>query len=99
MSFPRAVDDLLADLMRRVAIVHLLRPSLGGFSAGVEAGQRTPELFPLFDDGFGLAGAVEDVELSSHHADDRLARGAEVVARIELLGLGREDFADLRGHR
>src|SRR5687768_12929250 len=39
--------------------------------------QRAAELFPLLDDGFGLAGAVEHVELALDHLGDRLAGGAE----------------------
>src|SRR5438034_8513090 len=56
--------------------------------AVVEARQRPAEFFPLLVDRVGLAGAVQDVQLALHHLGDRIARGAEVVARVELGGLG-----------
>src|SRR6185436_2911923 len=50
------------------------------------------------DDRFGLAGTVEHVQFALHHADDRFAGGAEIVAGVEFGGLGGEDFADFGGH-
>src|SRR6202012_1335371 len=52
---------------------------------------RLAALFPVLDDGFGLAGAVEHVELAADHRDDRVAAGPEVIAGIELRRLGGKD--------
>src|SRR4051812_17982535 len=73
-------------------------PGLGGLGLLVEGGEGFAEFFPVLDDGLVLAGAVEDVELALDHLGDGFAGGAEVVAGVELGGLGGEDFADLGSH-